>query len=116
MLFTVFKIFFSAGIIAFASWLSGKKPEMAGFIIALPLVTLLALPFSYAEYQDPQASIKMAQSIFVAVWISFLFFLPFLFADKLPVGFWGLYISGLVLLTGGYFIHKWVMTSGFFQG
>lgn len=109
MLFAVFKVFFSAAVIAFASWLSGKKPELAGFIVALPLVTLLVLPFSYAEYQDPQSSIRMAQSIFVAVWASLLFFVPFLLADKLQMGFWPLYIGGLVLLTGGFFIHKWVM-------
>lgn len=110
MIFTVFKIFFSAGLIAFASWLSGKKPELAGFIIALPLLTLLALPFSYAEYTDPQASIRFAQSIAAAIPVSLAFFVPFLLADKLPFGFWGLYTCGILFLIGGYFIHKWMLS------
>ena len=109
MILTALKIVISASVIAFASWLSGKKPELAGFIIALPLATLLALPFSYAQYADPQASIRFAQSILAAVPLSLVFFLPFLLADKIPLGFWGLYGLGLALLVGAYFMHRWIM-------
>src|SRR5690606_4868662 len=48
MYWPVAKVLISACLIAFASWLSNKKPELAGFIIALPLTSLLALGFSYA--------------------------------------------------------------------
>lgn len=109
MLFTAFKIFTSAGIIAFASWLSGKRPELAGFITALPLVTLLVLPFSHMEYSDPQTSVQFARSIFLAVPLSLSFFVPFLLADKVPLSFWGLYSSGIVLLCCAYFVHKGLM-------
>lgn len=110
MIWFVVKVLISAIIIAFSSWLAGKRPELAGFIIALPLATLLALPFSYAEYKDPQASIRYAKSIFLAVPLSLMFFVPFLLADKLqeviPGGFWGLYITGLACLVMAYFIHR----------
>lgn len=108
MLFAL-KIMFSATIIAFASWLSGRKPELAGFIIALPLMTLLVLPFSYLEYQDAEKSTRFAQSIFVAVPLSLLFFVPFLLATKLMWNFWALYGAGLTLLVAGYFAHKFLM-------
>src|SRR3990170_3220145 len=98
MLWPAVKILVSACIIAFASWLSHKKPELAGFIIALPLSTLLVLLFSYAEYQDAAASVKFAKSIFTAIPMSLLFFVPFLAAEKIPVGFWGLYALGLAFL------------------
>ena len=104
-----FKIIFSATLIAFASWLSGKKPELAGFIIALPLVTLLVLPFSYLEYQDAEKSVRFAQSIFIAVPLSLLFFVPFLLATKLMWNFWALYGAGLILLVAGYGVHRFVM-------
>jgi len=110
MLFTAFKLLTSAGIIAFASWLSGKKPEMAGFIIGLPVLTLLVLPFSHMEYGDPENSVRFAKSIFAAIPISLMFFLPFLFAGRLLNGFWAMYIAGIVLLVIGYFLHKYVMT------
>ena len=49
MIFFTLKIVLAAIIIAFASWLSGQNPKLAGFIIALPLVSLIAIAFSYYE-------------------------------------------------------------------
>ena len=50
-MFFIFKILLSAIVIAGASWLSGKYPKLAGFIIALPLATLIALVLSYTEHK-----------------------------------------------------------------
>lgn len=109
MFFPVLKIAISACVIAFASWLSQKRPDLAGFIIALPLSTMLVLLFSYGEYNDPVASIRFAKSIFLAIPMSLLFFVPFLLAHKLPFGFWGLYAAGFILLVIGYFGHTFIM-------
>ncbi len=109
MFLTVMKTLVAAAVITFASWLSNKKPGLAGFIIALPLSSLLVLLFSYAEYHDAAASVRFAKSIFVAVPLSLLFFVPFLLADKLHFGFWGLYASGLALLVVAYFAHTYIL-------
>jgi hypothetical protein len=109
MFFPALKIAISACVIALASWLSKQKPDLAGFIIALPLSTMLVLLFSYAEYNDPTASIRFAKSIFVAIPMSLLFFVPFLLADKLPFGFWGIYATGFALLVVGYFAHGFIL-------
>lgn len=103
------KIMIAALVIAFSSWLSHKKPELAGFIVALPLVSILALLFSYLEFKDNTATITFAKSIFVGVPISYLFFLPFFLAEKYQFNFWVPYIAGLLLLIAGYFIHQIVM-------
>lgn len=108
-LIPVLKIAIAAGVITFSSWLSKTRPDLAGFIIALPLSTLLVLAFSYAEYHDPAASVRFAKSIFIAIPMSLLFFVPFLLADKLPFGFWGLYLSGIALIAVGYFLHGWIL-------
>jgi len=81
-MFFFLKILFAAIVIAFASWLSGKKPELSGFIIALPLASLMALIFSYLEHKNPETSITFAKSILVGVPVSYLFFLPFFFCQK----------------------------------
>lgn len=96
----------AAGVISFCSWLSGKKPELAGFIIALPLTSLLVLAFSYVEYSNPEASIRFAKSILLAIPLSCLFFIPFLLADKWHVSFWVTYAAGIALLVVGYFMHR----------
>ena len=76
---TILKIFTASIVIAYASWLSNKKPELAGFIIALPIASLIALAFSYMQHGDAQSSITFAKSILVGVPISYLFFMPFFF-------------------------------------
>ena len=73
------KIVMAGLIIALASWLSGKKPELAGFIIALPLTSIIVLAFSYAEHKNIETSITFSKSIAIGVPISYLFFIPFLF-------------------------------------
>lgn len=106
--FAIAKIFIAAGIISLASYLSGKLPHVAGFIVALPLTTLLALLFSYAEYRSPETSIAFARNVFMAIPASLLFFVPFLLAGLLHLSFWQCYISGLVLLTIGYFGYQYL--------
>jgi hypothetical protein len=103
------KLVIAAAVIAFSSWLAGKRPELAGFIVALPLTTLLALAFTQAEYKDSATSVAFARSIFVGVPVSLLFFVPFLFAERLHLAFWQCYVAGLGLLMAGYFIHRGVM-------
>lgn len=109
MIFTLIKLSVAASVVAFSAWLAGKKPELAGFITALPLVSIMALAFSYLQHQDVQASTQYAKSIIIAVPISWLFFIPFFFTEKWGLGFWGSYAAGLALLPAGYLIHQQIM-------
>ena len=108
MIIWIGKTLFAAAIISFVSWLSGKKVGLAGFLTALPLTTLLSLAFSQMEWKDSAQSVEYAKSIFVAIPISLLFFVPFLLASKLNLSFWSCYLSGVALLAVGYFIHSYV--------
>lgn len=103
------KILLAAIFISFVSWLSGKKTVLAGFLTALPLTTLIALAFSQLEWKDSQQSVEYAKSIFLALPLSALFFVPFLLSHKWNLNFWTCYAAGVVLLGVGYFIHKIVL-------
>lgn len=109
MYWPIIKIAIAACVIAFSSWLSGKRPELAGFIIALPISSMLVLAFSYTEYKDPAAATKFAISILSAIPMSLLFFVPFLLAKKIQMPFWGMYAAGVGLIAVGYFIHTLIM-------
>ncbi|MAX65739.1 MAG: hypothetical protein CME66_02285 [Halobacteriovoraceae bacterium] len=104
------KVLLAAIIISFVSWLSGKKTTLAGFLTALPLTTLLALAFSQFEWKNSAQSVAYAKSIFVAIPVSLLFFVPFLLAQKLNLSFWSCYGLGLILLGIGYFIHNYILS------
>ena len=102
------KVLLAAFVIAFASWLSGKKPELSGFIIALPIASIIAIVFSYLEHKNTENSVIFAKSILIGVPISYLFFIPFFFAKSLNMNFWVIYGIGLTLLIIGYFLHKYI--------
>ena len=107
MIFLV-KVLLAALVIAFASWLSGKKPELSGFIIALPIASIIAIAFSYLEHKNTENTVIFAKSILVGVPVSYLFFLPFFFAKNFNMNFWLIYGLGIILLLIGYFVHKYI--------
>ena len=103
------KVIFSAAIISFASWLSVKKPILAGFNIALPLMSILSIAFSYAEHKDFDKTILFAKSIVIGIPASLTFFLPFFFAKTLGLNFLTTYALALFFLLIGFFAHKLIM-------
>lgn len=103
------KILLASLLISIVSWLSGKKSELAGFLTALPLTSMLALAFSQLEWKNSANTVAYAKSIFVAVPLSLLFFVPFFLSEKLHLGFWGCYVAGVGLLGLGYLGHTWLM-------
>ncbi len=109
-MFFFIKILFAGLIIAFSSWLAGQYPKIAGFIIALPIASLIAIIFSYVEHNDAEKSITFAKSILIGVPVSYMFFLPFFFAKPLVMNFLLIYSIGLTLLLAGFFIHKYITT------
>ena len=108
-----FKVLVSAVVISFASWLSGRFPSSAGFVIALPIATMLVLPLSYAEHGDAENSVLFAKSVFVSVPISLTFFIPFLLAERFSLSFWGAYFAGCLALLLGFFLHRAIVNSVF---
>ena len=98
----------TSAILTFVLWVSKSNPTLGGFIVSLPISTLIVLAFSKIENQNPGSSFMLAKSIFVAVPTTMLFFVPFLLADKLKLPFWTSYISGIALLAVAYWIHGWI--------
>lgn len=102
----VFKVILSAIIIAFVSWLSGRKPVLAGFIIALPLMSMLAILFSYLEYKDMDKINRFTLSIIVAVPLSLTFFIPFLANQWFKMSFPLTYCLAVIFLVISFFLHR----------
>jgi hypothetical protein len=96
----------SALVISFASWLSRPFAGVAGFIVALPLATMLVLPLSYCEHGSAEVSIFLAKSIFVASPISLAFFVPFAFSSRLGLTFWQAYGLDCASLPIEFFVHR----------
>ena len=109
MFFFILKVLLSGLIISFASWISVKKSILAGFIIAIPLQSILSIAFSYAEHKNLDKTILFAKSIIVGIPASLTFFLPFFFAKTLGLNFLTTYCLALFFLIIGFIVHKLIM-------
>ncbi|OGW87132.1 MAG: hypothetical protein A3C35_03050 [Omnitrophica bacterium RIFCSPHIGHO2_02_FULL_46_11] len=114
-MFFLIKILISAVLIAFASWLAGRQTILAGFIIALPLISMISIFFVYSEYRDMEKVNQFAVSILTAVPLSLLFFVPFLLNKWLKMNFGMTYLSAIGCLTLAYFAHHFIFKAQLFR-
>jgi hypothetical protein len=102
----VFNMLLAASVVGLASWLSRRFPVTAGFIVALPLSTLMVLPLSHMQHGDAGNTLLLARSIFTAVPVTLAFFVPFLLSDRLGLSFWQAYVLACLTLCVGFFAHR----------
>jgi len=96
----------SGVLIALASWLAGRYPRLAGFVVALPLATLLVLPMAHAQHHDAQQIQKFALSVLVAVPVVMLFLVPFIAALRYGLSFSVAYSLACFWLVPGFYLHR----------
>ena len=92
------KVVISALVIALASELAKRDSFWGALLVAMPLTSILAISWLYAETRDNLLVTRFARDIFLLVPGSLLFFLPFLLETKTRLGFLPNLIAGLVLL------------------
>ena len=102
----IFKIAAAGLIVAGTSWLAGRQSVLAGFVIALPVISMVSILFTYIETRDMARVNQYAVSILAAVPLSLLFFLPFILNRWLNLGFLPTFLLGLVLLFAAFLIHR----------
>jgi threonine/homoserine efflux transporter RhtA len=104
----VLNVLISAAVITLAAWISRRNPGIAGFMVAMPVATLLVLPLSYIQHGDSTNTFDLARSIFIAIPVTLAFFLPFLVGERFGLGFWGAYALGAALLPAAFLVHRQV--------
>jgi hypothetical protein len=104
--FVIVKIIVSASIIAGISWYAGKNPSLAGLLIALPIVSVMTICFSYYQYRDMEKINQFASSIVASIPLSLLFFVPFILNRWLKWSFFPSVFTGFALLYVAYMVHS----------
>lgn len=105
----VINVVLSALIIGLAAWLSGRFPRGAGFLVALPLATLLVLPMAYFQHRDIGKTVELAVSILIAVPVVMLFLLPLILALRWGLSFWLSYLLACFWLIPAFFLHRYLV-------
>lgn len=109
----VWNLMLSASIISATLWIAKANPVLGGFLISLPLSTLIVLALSKIQGNSVGDTFELAKSIFVGVPLTLGFFLPFLAAEKFKLSFWACYGLGLSLLLLSFYGHRWIMSQFF---
>jgi hypothetical protein len=102
----VINVVLSALVIGVAAWLSGRFPRAAGFLVSLPLATMLVLPMAHLQHQDAEKTVEFAKSILIAVPVVMLFLLPFMLAVRFGLSFWLSYVLACLWLIPAFFLHR----------
>lgn len=92
------KVIVSALVIAVATEVAKRSTFWGALIVALPLTSILALSWLYAETRDNTLTTRFAREILILVPLSLIFFVPFLLETRTRLGFIPNLLIGLGLL------------------
>ena len=100
------KIIVSAIIITILSELAKRLPNLAGFLAAMPINTLLIMIWLYIEKKDLSLLATFSRSVFWAVIPSLLFFIPPMLLLKRGWNFYAVFGISFFLLWIGFLVHR----------
>lgn len=97
MTFLLVRAMIAAAVIVAATEFGRRSPRLGGFILSLPLVSMLAMVMSWFRDHDIASISRFARETLVFVVCGLPFFVPLAFAQQLGLGFWGAMATGTVL-------------------
>ena len=99
ILWAIARVLIAAIIIVAVAELSKRYPRYGAVLLSLPVVSILAFIFSWFQHRDLPAISKLARDTLVLVLLGLPFFVPFVLAQRLGLGFWTCFASGTILAT-----------------
>lgn len=99
MTFLLVRAMIAAAVIVAATEFSRRSPRLGGFILSLPLVSMLAMLMSWFRDHDIATISSFARETLVFVVCGLPLFVPLAFAPQLGLGFWGAMATGTALAT-----------------
>jgi len=107
--FFVIKVTVSALIIAGVSELAKRMPSLGGLIAAMPLTTLLALIWLYAETGDYQLAYAFTRSVLFAIIPTIFFFITALYLFRRGASFITILMASFVIFIAAAAVHQYFL-------
>ena len=79
--------------------LANRYPKWGALLLTLPLVSILAFVSTWQQKHDVRTIAQLARETLVLVPLGLPFFMPLALADRWELGFWPVFLLGLVLAT-----------------
>lgn len=77
----------AATTIVVVAELSKRAPRYGALVLSLPLISILAMLFSWQQHHDLTAVSKLARDTLILVPLGLPFFVPLAFAERLGLSF-----------------------------
>lgn len=106
------RVVLTALIVVTVAELSKRFPRAGALLLSLPLVSILAFIAAWLQHHDLPAISRVSRETLVLVPLTLPFFLPLAFAERLGLGFWGAFASGIGLASLAVFAWLWTAASG----
>ena len=97
MFWNLVRAFLVAGIVVTVAEISKRYPRAGGLLLALPLISVLAILATWFQHRDLPAISRLSRETLVLVPLGLPFFVPLAFAPRLGLAFWPAFAMGLVL-------------------
>ena len=88
-----------AVVVVTVAEVSKRYPKRGALLLSLPLVSMLAFLMSWFQHKDLPTISRLSRDTLILVPLGLPFFLPFVFAQRLGIGFWTSFAMGVVLTT-----------------
>ena len=90
----------AAAVVALVPELAKKFPRVGALILTLPIVSIIAIVFTWLRQGDVPTVATFCRETLVLVPLGLPFFVPLAFADKWGLGFWPAFVLGVALASG----------------
>ncbi|MEQ8195315.1 MAG: DUF3147 family protein [Rhodospirillales bacterium] len=102
MFYLALKTVVSAVIIVAVSEIAKRSPLFAGLVASLPLVSVLAIVWLYADTRNPQQVIDLSRGILLMILPSLIFFIVLPAGLKLGVAFVPALLAAIFVTAAAY--------------
>lgn len=99
IVWAIARVVIAAIIIVAVSELSKRYPRYGAVLLSLPIVSILAFLVGWFQHRDLPAISKLARDTLILVPLGLPFFVPFVLAQRLGLGFWTCFVTGTILAT-----------------
>jgi hypothetical protein len=97
MWWNIFRGLVAAVIVVAVAESSERHPRLGGLLLALPIVSVVALVVTWTQHRDIAAISRLAKETLVLVPLGLPMFVPLALADRIGCGFWTAIALGMAL-------------------
>ncbi|MEX2286602.1 MAG: DUF3147 family protein [Planctomycetaceae bacterium] len=87
----------AAGIIVAVAEVADRFPRLGALLLTLPIVSIMAFVMAWMQHGQLAVISRLARETLILVPLGLPFFVPLAFAERLGLGFWTAFFTGVTL-------------------